>query len=136
MTNAEAIKTLRANRPDPCFEMLRDAVDVAIKALEAHTDGDTISRQEAIELADELKDDLPDDERMADAVMAHNEGILEYQTALSKLLSAQPEVIRCKDCKFYTPMNRETKTGICRLLMHQNFGDDWYCAGAERRTDE
>lgn len=51
------------------------------------------------------------------------------------LPSAQPEIIRCKDCKFYTPMNRETKTGICRLLMHQNFGDDWYCAGAERRTD-
>lgn len=45
------------------------------------------------------------------------------------------EIVRCKDCKFYNPMNRETKTGICRLLMHQNFGDDWYCAGAERRTD-
>lgn len=51
------------------------------------------------------------------------------------LKDAQPEIIRCKDCKFYTPLNRETKTGICRLLMHQNFGDDWYCAGAERRTD-
>lgn len=48
---------------------------------------------------------------------------------------ARQEIIRCKNCKFYTPMNRETKTGICRLLMHQNFGDDWYCAGAERRTD-
>ena len=52
-----------------------------------------------------------------------------------RLEIGQPEIIRCKDCKFYTPMNRETKTGICRLLMHQNFGDDWYCAGAERRTD-
>ena len=50
--------------------------------------------------------------------------------------SAQPEIIRCKDCKFYTPLNRETKSGICSLLVHQNFGDDWYCAGAERRTDE
>lgn len=45
------------------------------------------------------------------------------------------ELIRCKDCKFYTAMNRETKSGICSLIMHQNFGDDWYCAGAERRTD-
>ena len=52
---------------------------------------DLISRQAAIELADSLKDDLPDDERIADAVMAHNEGILEYQTALSLLPSAQPE---------------------------------------------
>ena len=46
------------------------------------------------------------------------------------------ELIRCRDCKFYTPLNRETKSGICSLLIHQNFGDDWYCAGAERRTDE
>ena len=50
-------------------------------------------------------------------------------------LSTKP-LIRCKDCKFYTPLNRETKSGICSLLIHQNFGDDWYCAGAERRTDE
>lgn len=48
----------------------------------------------------------------------------------------QPEVIYCKDCKFYSPMNRETKTGICNLTMHQNFGDNWFCAGAERRADD
>lgn len=50
-----------------------------------------ISREAAIELADKLKDNLPDDERIADAVIAHNEGILEYQTALSLLPSVQPE---------------------------------------------
>lgn len=44
-------------------------------------------------------------------------------------------LIRCRDCKFYTPMNRETKTGICNLTLHQNFGDDWFCAGAERREN-
>lgn len=33
MTNAEAIETLRANRPDACFEQLRCAVDMAIDAL-------------------------------------------------------------------------------------------------------
>ena len=48
----------------------------------------------------------------------------------------EPEIIYCKDCKFYSPMNRETKTGICNLTMHQNFGDNWFCAGAERRTNE
>ncbi len=34
MTNAEAIETLRANYPDPCYEDLREAVDTAIDALE------------------------------------------------------------------------------------------------------
>lgn len=50
-----------------------------------------INREAAIELADKLKDNLPDDERMVDAVIAHNEGILEYQTALSLLPSVQLE---------------------------------------------
>ena len=59
----------------------------------------------------------------------------EVRDRLKALPSAQPEIIRCKDCKFYTAMNRKTKSGICSLIMHQNFGDDWYCAGAERRTD-
>lgn len=52
---------------------------------------------------------------------------------LDEVPSAQPKIIFCKDCKFYNPMNRETKTGICNLTMHQNFGDNWFCAGAERR---
>ena len=60
-------------------------------------------------------------------------GIMEY---IDEVPSAETEIIKCKDCKFYTPMNRETKTGICNLTMHQNFGDEWYCAGAERKTDE
>ncbi len=44
-------------------------------------------------------------------------------------------LIRCKNCKFYIPMNRETKTGICNLAMHQNFGDDWFCAGADKKGE-
>ena len=62
--------------------------------------------------------------------------IMAYKERIEQLPSAQPEIIRCRECKFYTPMNRETKTGICNLTLHQNFGDDWYCAGAERRTDD
>jgi hypothetical protein len=95
---------------------------------------DLISRQDAIALADKLKDDLPDDERIADAAMAHNEGILEYQTALSLLPSAQPEIIRCKDCKFYTEIRTDLKTGICSLAC-RHLGDDGFCSEAERRSD-
>lgn len=35
MTNQEAIETLQANYPDACFELLREAVDTAISALQA-----------------------------------------------------------------------------------------------------
>ena len=51
---------------------------------------DCISREAAIFLADGLKDDLPDDDRLSDMVMSHNEGILEYQTKLSLLPSVTP----------------------------------------------
>ena len=58
MTNEEAIRTLKANYPDACFEQLREAVDAAIEALKAQEvsnnspkldsdSGDTISRQAA-----------------------------------------------------------------------------------------
>lgn len=48
-----------------------------------------------------------------------------------------PEIIRCKDCKFHIPMSRKANSGICSLITHSNFdfGDDWYCAGAERREE-
>jgi hypothetical protein len=56
---------------------------------------DVISRQSAISLASDLKHDLPDDDRLADMVMAHNEGILDYQTQLSLLPSVNQEP--CED---------------------------------------
>ena len=53
---------------------------------------------------------------------------------LDTLPSAQSEIIRCKDCKFYTHTNRSLKVGICSLLP-AHFGDDGYCSEAERRSD-
>lgn len=78
------------------IQPINEAFDKSISALQAQelreTQNalDTISRTAAITLANSLKDDLPDDERIADIVMAHNEGILEYQTKLSLLPPAQP----------------------------------------------
>lgn len=71
-----------------------------------------------------------------------------YEQALAEikemLETAQPEVVRCKDCKFYevawlkkdgTDDNRY-KPSIC---VKGQYGiarkPDWFCADAERRTD-
>lgn len=69
----------------------------------------------------------------ADTVTKWNQAKM-LRNMLDEVPSAKPEIIFCKDCKFYNPMNYETKTGICNLTMHQNFGDNWFCAGAERRS--
>ena len=161
MTNQKAIGELSAlmtRQPDYAV-----ALDKAISALQAQeaktqlsaegTTSDLISRQAAIALADSLKDDLPDDERIADTVMAHNEGILEYQTKLSLLPSAQPElsdavyqlwkrayeagerstqpeIVRCKDCKY-----RGGLSGFYCDIVEKAVGVDSFCSRAERRTD-
>lgn len=44
------------------------------------------------------------------------------------------EVVRCKDCKFYTSMRKDLKTGICSLAC-RHLGDDGFCSEAERRED-
>ena len=45
-------------------------------------------------------------------------------------LSAQPEITRCKDCRFY-----KTENMRC-YLMNALIGEHEYCSYAERRTDD
>lgn len=139
MTKAEAIAMLkRIQEPEAWEPQINqaafEALDMAIKALSQESSEDVISRQAAI---DAFLTELTERERKN---LLHTWSTVEVKyfvvDMLEKLPSAQPEIIRCKDCKFYSPMNRETKTGICNLIMHQNFGDNWFCAGAERRPDE
>ena len=82
MLREEAINYIKSSG------MSDEQIETVINAL---TCEDCISRQAAIDLADELKDDLPDDDRLSDMVMSHNEGILEYQTKLSLLPSVTPK---------------------------------------------
>ena len=79
---------------------------------------DTISRQAAIDVAHELI--IPMDE-----YRQYNQGINNYCAEIIKLPSAQPEIIRCKDCLML---------GVCRI--ERSLGLYGYCSQAERRTDE
>ena len=74
---------------------------VLIPPVNPQPSGDLISRQSAIFLASDLKQDLPDDEHLTDMVMAHNEGILEYQTQLSLLPPVNPQ--NCDTCEVGNP---------------------------------
>ena len=48
-----------------------------------------------------------------------------------QLPSAQPEIIRCRECKFASGDSR-----ICMKFGHSPIGELDFCAWAERRTDE
>jgi hypothetical protein len=54
---------------------------------------------------------------------------------VNRMQSAQPEIIRCKDCKYQDENWRRVSV---RWLpcMDVRTGSNWYCGSAERRTDE
>ena len=60
---------------------------------------------------------------------------LLIDNAISELPSAQPEIIRCKDCKHY---NGEDRDICCPLADYaqSKCGADWFCADGERKETE
>lgn len=50
---------------------------------------------------------------------------------IRKLPPAQPDIIRCRNCKFASGDSR-----ICMKFDHSPIGELDFCAWAERRTDE
>ena len=90
---------------------------------------DTINRQAAIEeLYKMLHDCFWADDEELDAVI----------TTLNELPPAQSEIIQCKDCKNWdiTWENDWAKNyHYCPLIDRIRCGD-WFCADAERRTNE
>lgn len=77
---------------------------------------DLINRQDAIDaLHEEFYYELKDLKMAVDVI--------------KNLPSAQPEIIRCKDCKWKYEHN-------CTRAVEVFVNDDCYCSWAERRTDE
>ena len=97
---------------------------------------DLISRKEAIEkieshtrVGDELYP-LTD----TDKILNH-----AFEIAAScvyNLPSAQPEIIRCRDCRYYQDNNNGYPHMNCKWDANETPDEDDFCSGAERRTDD
>lgn len=85
-----------------------------------------ISKQAAIEELEHIMGDHPlqgfEDEKL-------------LINAVKSLPSAQPEIIRCKDCK-YQDENWRRISVKWLPCMDVRTGSNWFCGSAERRTDE
>ena len=85
---------------------------------------DLISRQAAISHVD----DVP-------YIKDHpNVGLL-WKAWIESLPSAQPEIIRCKDCRYYQDNNDGYPHINCKWDANETPDADDFCSGAERRTD-
>lgn len=92
---------------------------------------DLISRRAAINIIDKI---FPAEPMLNDYTQGITCSAALAKTYIEQLPSAQPEIVRCKDCKFYTKMRADLKTGICSLAS-RHLGDDGFCSEAERRND-
>lgn len=61
---------------------------------------------------------------------------IALQIAMRDLPSAQPEIIRCGECKHCYIDGENVRFNVCELNHNKAQSDDWFCADAERRTDD
>jgi len=91
-----------------------------------------ISRQAAIDAVnDVIADYIPN-------IYGRYEALpFEMASAINRLPSAQPEIIRCGECKHsFLHDNGEKISRICGLTrMCGTTPDDWFCADAERKEE-
>ena len=145
MSNQEAIALLRnledaLNSYCELNEEGKTAFRMAIEALscsENPNNSDCISRQAAIDMLKNRWKKTRNYEGIGDDIAE------ECELYLKQLPSAQPEVIRCTECKHYREYDSEYVENAVvvqcmadRYPISETIPDGWFCAGAERRTDD
>ncbi len=103
---------------------------------------DTINRQAAIDAFDCSIEGVPADSVKYVADYAHK---MIYR--IKNLPSAQPEIIRCKDCKWWDK-SEDSSFGYCMAMKHgywsghweisirRTYKGDFYCADAEPKGEQ
>ena len=101
------------------LEVVRELPEHGTNLAEVGTD--CISRQAAIDLLKQMRKD-------GDMIPWEGKDVF---ARIRKLPPAQPEIIRCRNCKFASGDSR-----ICMKFGHSPIGELDFCAWAERRIDE
>ena len=89
--------------------------------------GDIISRQDATTIPI-----LPKEHRKYQTMNiddAYDLGWLDCQNCIEKLPPAQPEIVRCGECK------HRDKRYLCEVWDAYITNDEYYCGNAERREE-
>ena len=122
----DAIRELSVQPDRGYIEQIKWERDLAIRQLadlgyglgeKPRTNGDSISRQTAIDAMCDACSDWCD------------EGVCKKASAIQRLPSAQPEIIKCKDCKHLYQDNG------CPLRTWWTHTEEDFCSYAERREE-
>lgn len=85
---------------------------------------DLISRQAAIDAFKPYAD--------YESNRTNADWVQRIELVLHDMPSAQPDIIRCRDCRWRKDQSDSTAWLPCRAIATPS---EFYCAGAERRTD-
>lgn len=103
------------------IELVKDVCDAIMSGCESWYDPET-------------EDEVYKDIREVDAILKCNK---EVRIALRNMPSAQPEIVRCGQCKYAEVADKEDAQDGYTCQFHR--GSVWfsgsYCSWAERRTD-
>ena len=94
---------------------------------------DTISRQAAIEIIQSMYPGMPRVPWMRKDWQERYEPYIRTENAIRELPSAQPEIILCKDCKYWE--QECICEGYCSEIEKGGFDEDHFCSYAERREE-
>ena len=98
---------------------------------ETGEEGDEMDKQTTIDLLDNLLG-MVEDNHESDYDTAIHMGI----DAIKALPSEQPEVIRCKDCRWGREVCGNIECFVDSNIPPEYHGYEWFCPNGERRTDE
>ena len=103
---------------------------------------DLISRQAAINALERTAREMFN---LSDEFNHYLAGLMDGEMAIRQLPSAQPEIIRCKDCKWWGYEDDTGNVRVCHaakhghisshweIIIYRTYRGDFYCADAERR---
>ena len=95
-----------------------------------------ISRQAVIEIIQSMYPGMPRTPWMREDWQKRYEPYIRTENAIRELPSAQPEIIRCKDCKYCDRGIDEDGNQFLQCFGWVGTQEDDFCSHAERRTDE
>ena len=150
MTNREAAEIMKAIifmlKNEDYSDEVEEAIHMAINALtaqpETHEKRTETHSCDCVERAAAQTELMMKCERYTLARESHGMGHVEWSSdlisvadamdAIRGLPSAQPEIIRCNECKNWLDID----DGRQKHRMCADIYGEWYCADAERRTDD
>lgn len=98
------------------IDLVKEVCDAIMSGCDSHYDPET---------EDEVYNDILE----VDAILKCNK---EIRIALANLPSAQPEIVRCKDCKWGREVCGNIECFVDSNIPLEYHGYEWFCPNGER----